>query len=438
MPHRWIVVGNLTEYNAAGRLGQFTPHERELWRRGSDELSDMAVFWGGDDKLLVAPSGVDHAWLSHVSGALRWRIDVVEPEPVTGSVLDDLMLDERALRELTNHAEGRVAIEAWGATAGVLRLQALLGAHGVTATYDGPPVDRLWTVRYLDGKLVVPDLAAGAPEIVVPHSVTAVDYDQMLGLVRHSVRADRGFAVKSNAGVGGFGTFLAPPSLVARGEAAVVQELLEAMGDEPVFREGPFQLQDWVEPHASHPYPTFNGEVSGDGSVHVVGVGSMLVEEASYRGVAVGDVGLADEIVAETTRMGLAVGRRAAEIGYVGWFDVDFVRHTSGALYLTEVNARRTSPTHAYTLLDRWRALREPVGCVLTDDDAPVRHGVRGWADVAPAFSAEANNPGVVTMPTICRRLRAERPSIGVAVGGPTLDEARAGLDRLRSRLISA
>jgi|GEM_PF-4201881 len=433
MSGRSIVVGNLTEYNASSRRERGSPYERELWRRGSDDLSDMAAFWGGDDKVVIAPSGIDHAWIDDLGRRLDWRIDVVEPRPHSGSVLDDLLLDDAAMRGLVSLLAGPVSVEPWGTTPGTIRLLAALRAHGIAATSVEPARERLWTVGYLDGKVALDDLAATCPDLTVPAYATAVDFEQLLGLVDVAIEQRRPFVVKSNVGVGGFGTFIADPDLIIRADE-VRARLLEAIGEEPVFREGPFIVQDWIAADAGELRPTFDGEVRLDGSVRVVGVGGMIVDEAVYRGVAVGAIGLDDDVVTLAIRVGEQVGRRAAELGYAGWYDVDFIRHRDGTLYATEINARRTSPTHAFALLDRWGCGRHAgVRCVLTDDDVPLGHPVRGWTDISAAFADLGG--GTVAVATICRRLSADPAHVGVAVGAPTLAAATAALERLRERL---
>lgn len=424
------MVANLTEFNQNNVRGHFTPGEWRMWRRAGDALTDMAAFWGGSDKVLLVPAGVDRRWLGDLAAQMRWDIDVVEPTPRTGRLLEDTLQDQECMARLVALLPGPAKLEAWGATPAVAPLASALRAAGVPLEVPLPAADAQWSVAYLDGKLALDDLARWVPELTVPRSYTATTFDQLLGLVRAMVAQGRPFVAKSNVGVGGFGTFAVPDPT-----SESVEELIEAIDDEPVFREGPYLVQEWVRAVPAALRPTYDGIVTVTGDVETVGVGGMLIDGCTYRGVAVGDLPLADAVIARVMRVGEAVGRAAAALGYVGWYDVDFVLSDDGELYATEINARRTSPTHAFTVLERWRQLNPSVRCVICDDHLPVHaKGAASWQSVREAFEG-LQDGSARCLATIVRTLAHDEPGVGVAIGAGDYETGLAAREQLAERL---
>ncbi len=431
---RSLVIGNVTEFNHSHVRGLFVPSEWAMWRRAGDELADMAAFWGGDDKVLLVPRGTDREWLGDLGEDLGWTLDLVEPRPTTGRLLDDAVSDAASMARLADLLPETVTVEAWGATASLLRFNGALRAMGVDARLRAPHADKLWTVGYLDSKLALDDLAQRVPELRVPASYTAVTYEHLLGLAKAMIAEARPFVVKSNVGVGGFGMF-ADPDPDPLDEAATLDDLVAALGAEPIFREGPFLVQEWKRTAPGTLHPTFNGIVRGVDDVESVGVGGMLVDECVYRGVVVGEEPVAAPALADATRVGRAVGMAASCLGFRGWYDVDFVLAESGDLYATEINARRTSPAHAFAVLDRWQRFDPRIRCVLADDHIPVSRSVgASWAELRPVFES-VRAADLRCSATIVRTLRAQRPTVGVVIGAATQERAFATREELAARL---
>jgi hypothetical protein len=427
---RTLAIGNITEFNQNNVHGPFAPAEWEMWRRAGDELADMAAFWGGDETVLLVPGGGDRSWVAHVEEQMGSRVVVVEPRRTTGNLLEDVLLDADAMAQLATLGDGGFAIEPWGATPGLLRLDAALRASGVVTQLVAPTHESLWTVGYLESKLAVDDMARWIPDLHAPRSHTATTFDQLLGLVGMMARDARPFVAKSHVGVGGFGMYAASaPGTVANEVAA----LSAAIADEPIFREGPFIVQEWIASDPTLMRPTFDAVVTEHG-VELIGVGGMLIDGCRYQGVAVGDLPLAAETVAKVERVGTAVGQFAAELGFRGWYDVDFVLADSGELYATEVNARRTSPAHAFCALRRWQSVDPSIRCVLADDHVPVGDGRRSWDDVAPVLSA-VERDGVRCAASIVRSLHGPYRGVGVVIGAADYEVAARVRETLRRTL---
>jgi hypothetical protein len=317
-----VVVANIAEFNLDNVRGHYTPGEWAMWIRAGNELADMAAFGGGSAALLIVPEGLDRGWLSDLNADLGWSLEAVSPESRSGRLLDDALADDAFMSTLARRlSRSSCRVEAWGATEGLLRFVDALRALGVLTQCLAPTRDRLWTVSYLDGKLALNDVASRLPELRIPASWVAVDYPQLMGMAGALSEAGRSFVVKSNAGVGGFGMFAAlDPD--RRESARTIEQLTVAIDEEPIFREGPFVVQEWLLSADDRLRPTYDGIVGADGEVETVGVGGMLIDGCFYRGVVVGEVPLAKKTLDQCRELGERVGQIAGELGYRGWFDV--------------------------------------------------------------------------------------------------------------------
>jgi hypothetical protein len=428
---RTLAIANITEFNRNNVRGSYAPSELEMWRRAGDELADMAAFWGGDDTILLAPSGSSAGWAAHVRRQLDCALTIVTPRATTGRLLEDSLLDVETMTRLVALGADGLVLEPWGCTPGVLRLDAALRAAGVTTTVNAPPASALWTVGYLESKLVLHDLAGRTTGLRVPRSYTATTIEQLLGLAAALSSRGEAFVVKSHIGVSGFGSYVSAAA-EGRGRSAEtdVPELVAAIGEEPIFREGPYLVQEWVASGDATLRPTFDGIVTDDG-VEPVGVGGMIIDGVHYNGVVVGDVPLPSEVLGAAGDAGTMIGEHARSLGFRGWFDVDFVLSDAGEIWATEVNARKTSPTHAFRTLERWSARDPRIRCVVAHDHLPTE---AGWADVE-AILAAAERDGVRCAVSIGRTLGAPDGAVGVVIGASGHEAAHDILREVRTAL---
>ena len=72
-----------------------------------------------------------------------------------------------------------------------------------------------------------------------------------------------------------------------------------------------------------------------------------------YSGIQCGLASLEPSIEKALIGTGRRVGHAMAELGYIGWFDIDFVVSAKGEIFSTEINARRASPAHVFEIAGR-------------------------------------------------------------------------------------
>jgi len=165
----------------------------------------------------------------------------------------------------------------------------------------------------------------------------------------------------------------------------------------------------------------------------------MLMEDQFYQGVVVGEALFRASREKELILIGETVGTAMAKLGYRGWFDVDFIVDANDKLYLSEINARRTSPSHVFELLESLRARDPAITYALANDHfyLSVDHPL-SYKDIHPVFDAFQSHPptpGCSCLPTIVTSLKRDQPYLGYVVAGPNYSVVCEAKERLESTL---
>jgi hypothetical protein len=131
------------------------------------------------------------------------------------------------------------------------------------------------------------------------------------------------------------------------------------------------------------------------------------------------------------------VGDLLADRGYRGWYDVDFVRSAAGAVYALEVNTRRTGPSVAYAVWQRLRDLRGGPVAVAAAEVIRLPRRVEPTEAFEAFHHAQKAFSDLVVVPTAFMGTDSARPSIGLAVGGSSGQDASRGLSEVADLLVA-
>ncbi|MGA8113052.1 MAG: GNAT family N-acetyltransferase [Actinocatenispora sp.] len=398
-----VNVGNVREFN-----GTFT-----AVGPGRDPYACLAAYGSPRPAHVILPEPVDEHWLRDVAAELDWG-DVA----VTSGIAEDGRVSEAILARPELLARIRASpsrVLPWGRTAGFERiLPAPPGVLDVVRRYESKAgAHRLFR-----------SLAAGHPDVTVPDQRPV---GTRRALVRHLTRGANAttgpFVLKREYGVGGSGT------RILSGRSAGFRTVLRG------WPRGGVLLEEYVPGGGPYRNPTFDAVVDADGAVHPVGAGAMDVDGVSYQGVTVGPGALPDAIAGPAAEFGSAVGRRLAEEGYRGWFDVDFVTDHAGRLAPTEINLRLTGPAAAFTVRARLDRLRGGQHVVRALDRLPLGARLPGaaWREHLARLVRDCRELGATLLVTIPTAVFEPAPYVGVLVAArtlATLDAAEAAVRR--------
>jgi hypothetical protein len=351
-----------------------------------------------------------------------------------GGVCTALLRDPPLLAEVAEAIRYDVAeLFAWGHTPAFAAIQDRIAA----ASGDSAVMRRrlVGDLSQFESKVHAHErfrLAAAVTEhvAVVRQDVCVTVEDAAVLLAQRVGETGRPQMLKSDYSVGGFGTCMVTPDQAGTKDDAR-RLLAELIDDDAIYTVMPLIIEEYVvHTPGLQSQTTFNGEIDADGIVHGRGCATMDVVDTKYVGAVVGG-GLDDKICRRMEEFGEAVGTLMRDAGYVGWFDIDFIRTDNDTLIPTETNARRTGPLAAISIAQNLSEHLRPPAVVRTNDRVPLPHAVpeKAMLDRFVACSRELTRGGLRFIPSIMTATAQEYPYFGFAVAGEDVGSVNAATE---------
>ncbi len=413
-----LVIPNQAEYFLRDPSLLLTGDERaRLVQFAGTYESEHSVFWTASPRVLLLPSGVDHAWFADVHQALDLpEPPVVSPRVRTGLLVQDLLHDGEAQRSLRTQVSDYdvVRMQLVGPTPHAYQLAALLSGWGHTVELDCVPEVNYWSSLYLDAKISCLDLARQLREVRVAPGLVVTNWVALRGALEMMLGRYGKVIARTAYGVAGDG------SGVVRNEPGSTDEFLERAARDSFFAF-PILVQQFIEHADGIGCPAADILVGGEGVEDIVLCALTVEGGYLFRSVDVGDGSLSPVWGERLTQVARVLGTAAHAMGYRGWMCTDCVAGADDQLYVTEINARRSGSLHAGGLLRLWGAERTLT--VAADFMMRVPPGTTYREHIRPVFRRLWDS-GVRAYPTSVRGVAWPEPMIAVIAAAPTAAEA--------------
>jgi len=350
-----LVIANNREYCAALDYA-FRGPELARWRNEDLILAEQAIFWGGEDKLVVTPHRVDPRFVADVKSAMEYRnLCVVSPASTTQSICKDIQSDANLWQTLTKTLQESESVEiiAWGATPQLYTLLERLIELGIPVSAPELPSNQNADLaQKLDSKSgfreIASKLAQAYPEVRIPVGYVCSTDDELASAAVELMRASDSILLKADKGVGGWGNMKLDRQSYVSAAPSLFNTLTRNSG---IWRTGSIVAEEYLDVMDS---PTVDALITPDGQVQMLICGrQVLGTHLDYLGLEVGPHTYSPEVMARIRKIVSIIGQELAQLGYRGWFDVDMVRTTDDAIYCVEINTRRTGVTYIWEILQR-------------------------------------------------------------------------------------
>jgi len=352
-PLKTIAVANIAEFYRP-IFSQL--HEKEQirsWINPSHAESDMALLWAGNDKLIILPRNIDDCFLSDLSRILKYdNIHIAYPDSRSESICLDIEKDVELfnfLIEVINKSK-MPQIISWGATKPFYSLlQKIEKAGGSFTAPEIPARDDYWTVPYLDSKIGFREMCAKISSETlggnIAPGVICADIELAAAVVKSSYFQNDGIVVKSNEGVGGYGTLIYRQERL--GDKSEFSKKLETISKlMPVFSFTPLIVERFINSPSQLiiSSPSIQGAIHPSGKVEIVALAGQIVDHIGrYIGAIISPDAFPIHLRNSLFDLGHKLGVEASRMGYRGAFNFDTVLASDGQIYFVEMNARRTS-----------------------------------------------------------------------------------------------
>ena len=361
---RSIVVANVAEFYERSYRG-FSHRAVEAWRTASLPVADTALFWGSDDKLVITPAPLEPAFVEDACQALGYRnVSVASPESPDASLCEAIASDPTLYEHLVRiiKSSGGVELLCWGATPQLYALvERLRSDAGPVSTPDVPPQADAWLVEYLDSKAGFRDFITRSVDasrtVRLAPGTTCACTDTAVGRILTSLQAGVGVVTKPSGGVAGNGVQQFEGSRLADG-TRVRREMEVAARLNPIISAGPLVVEELIRAPAGcrSAWPSIFGMVEADGSFRDANVSEQLIRSGTrYFGSILEGSGYEGWVPDGLRAMAESVSLLAAGVGYRGALGIDTMVGADNGLYCLEINARRTSSSFIYDIIDHLR-----------------------------------------------------------------------------------
>ena len=320
-------------------------------------LSQRAFFWESDDKIVITPHPIPLP-LFELNKRICGFKNVVNVAPSAGDIeLSNAITGDKWLRALIvkeARSNPQLTMSPYAVTRDFLVLSDQLRGISIQ-TKERPPNKSLWTIAYLDSKAgfraEMLKLAAQHREIKVPQGFVVQDTTEAQAMAGWFYGNGQSSILKANFGESGWG--IATFKVKAYSSLSVFRkQVKKLLQSDVIWRDMSIVVEQFIE----HDVSVAGGSPSTEIFVGEEGISilyhcrQLLNEFGSFLGVEIGKDALSDALTRELARIGNIIGKWYGELGYRGFFDIDFIVSKDGGIYVVETNTRRTGGTHTYDL----------------------------------------------------------------------------------------
>lgn len=453
-----LVVPNMHEYAQKGMDADYPALLMAKWRNISSGFAEVALFWEGDEKLIVAPQPIDGDFVDYVVHLLQYHsIKVVTPQHSTTELSLDTLNDESVLTAIKAFAGAGddITLRPWGATRQVYALLEQLDHLGLRVSREELPVrESYWSCSYIDSKIGFREMCVALQRtpsrLQIPRGFTCDSLESAVEVLRwfHTRRVS--CVLKASSGVGGYGNVFIREELCDQPFWQVEKYVRESIRALPYFKHGAAIVEEIIcsetemqgSSHACSRSVFMSGLIQADGTTRLIGGGTdFRDDECHYVGAELGKLEVFDVVGDATREVMLRIGEAIASYGYRGHWGVNFIVSNACPVAI-ELNARRCGESHAYALAERLYGPSWMSECYVITRlpvHVQVRPGV-GVKSVLRAFektNRKLARSGLLAVPTEVSWLHQPTRGLGYVVLGTEQSAVRAAERELDEALAS-
>lgn len=355
-----VVFANHGEFVSPFLDADFPPRQVDIWRDGTTDLSDTALYWAQGDALIVVPGEVDANLLMDVRSFLGATVDVVRTAGDPTQLSDCVAQDPDAMVRLRRLAGAELL--AWGLTPGLARFLRTFEDLGFDHLSGGvPSPDLLWLVQTLDSKpgfrIFAEQLSREDPAIRVPPGFIVPTLATALQAAQDQFFSQgHGAVVKAARGTAGYSTYVLEWSASLGEQRRTLQRRESLARFDAFWHTGPVVVERFIGGVADQSPTTVTVcvRVANAHNISIEYVATMLVrDQVRYSGAVLGHGAVPPTVAADVGAVARRFGTALAQRGFTGLFDLDVVVDTEGLLWVCEMNVRRASPSHLRAIAER-------------------------------------------------------------------------------------
>ncbi|KKP58186.1 MAG: hypothetical protein UR51_C0008G0049 [Candidatus Moranbacteria bacterium GW2011_GWF1_34_10] len=318
-------------------------------------LCDRTLLWEGDNKIVITPFQISKEIFILNKIALGFKnVDNLYPGEIDISLSDAIKKDRELLKNLCQIIKDNpgVRITPYCITNKFVSLTEYFKSKGLDFdVMEMPPEESVWLASYLDSK-VGSRIEIGRIKSIhenVPESIVCKSHEEVLKVAVWFYVNNRSCALKSNFGESGWGTIFIKKEDFDDKEG-VIRYIKKEFKVDSIWSDELILVEEYIVSNKkmSGASPSVELFLSDDDAEITYLCNQVLGKGGDFLGVALGKNLLNNKTRNKLLKISNEVGKKFQELGYRGFFDIDFILSNNNVPYIIETNMRRTGGTHVY------------------------------------------------------------------------------------------
>ena len=357
MQIKTIIIANIAEAfeSIIGEI-KFIKQKKERLQT-EHSLCDRALLWGEDNKIVITPFIIPEKLLRKNIKLLKFKnVKNISPRKINISLSDAIRLDKKLLSTLCNIIQNNpgVKISPYCVTKKFLALAEYFKIKKLNfVVQERPSNSNDWLISYLDSKVgsrmiinEVKDLNARTPQSLVCRTK-----DEAIEAVHWFWNNNCPCILKANFGESGWGLIPIKKNLF-KNKQEVTKHIKKEFQKDSIWNRDLILVEEYIQQKKlisrSPSVEVFLSEKSP--KVTYI-CNQILNKKGNFLGVVLGKNSLPTKLKTKLTTTSLEIGKKFWNLGYRGFFDIDFIISRKGSPYVIETNTRRTGGTHVYDVV---------------------------------------------------------------------------------------
>ncbi|MDD5343015.1 MAG: hypothetical protein PHW12_01190 [Smithella sp.] len=356
MKYKIIIIANIAEAFEDAIRRVKSQKERNKRIRIEHNLCDRTLLWEGDNKVVVTPFPISPALFEKNLKALGFKNCInFFPGKVNIGLSDAIIKDKSLLSNIIKVVKDNpgIRISPYAVTPQFIKLVEFLREKKLKFIVEEMPCENSnWIIQFLDSKIgsraEIDKIKS--KNVCAPKSIICRNKIEAIAVAQWFHEKTISFVAKANFGEGGWGTLIFKKDDRGTWNKAIIRMKKELVADS-IWDDGLIIIEECIvaDRGISIGCPSSELYLSERGPQITYLCDQVVTEEGNFLGVALGRDALNKSVKDKINKASIIVGQKFWELGYRGFFDIDFVLSNENRVpYIIETNMRRTGGTHIF------------------------------------------------------------------------------------------
>lgn len=356
--YKKIIISNGAE--AFKKIITRTSIEERTYRTYLEHnLSERSFFWEGDDKLIITPHPISSEIFSKNKILMSFsNVFNISPGNIEISLSEAIINDDNLWNNLVNiiRDNPNIEISPYAYTDEFAQLIEKLKFENLNfSSNEIPKIGSEWVVSYLDSKSgfrsEMLKIQSKFDNPIIPEGFICTSLNESIKIAQWFYRRNKSCILKSDFGESGWGLlFVKKEKFISCSD--IRKYIVEKIENDTIWDNSIVIVEEFIEPNKNEEYfsPSVEILVNDNQFQITYSCSQLLGKDGDFQGIILGKNSISENIKSQLYNISNAIGQRYFELGYKGYFDIDFIISSNMNLYAIETNTRRTGGTHVFDL----------------------------------------------------------------------------------------